>query len=115
MGQSDAGLGAFRRVVRGHRRLSHNLTRRLVIAQALKGRLTQQAISGPAAEIDLSDEFGLDIADLTRLRGAERLGERTRAKAHRVEARKQRVGDACRKAGADPSDITQILALVDAE
>ena len=58
MGQRHAALRAFGRGVCGHGRLTHNLTRRLIIAQALKGRLTQEAVPGPAAEIDLRDEFG---------------------------------------------------------
>ena len=53
MGQRDAALRAFGRGVRGHGRLTHNLTGRLIIAQALKRRLTQEAVAGPAAEIDL--------------------------------------------------------------
>ena len=108
MGQRHAALRAFRRGVRGHGRLTHNLTRRLVIAQALKGRLTQQAVSGPAAEIDLRDQLRPNIADLARFGRGEALGERTRANAHRVEPREQRLGDAGGKAGADASDITQV-------
>ena len=94
MGQRHAALRAFRRGVCGHGRLTHNLTRRLVIAQALKGRLSQQAVAGPAAEIDLRNELRSNEADLTRFGRGEPLGERARPDAHRIEPREQSLGDA---------------------
>ena len=115
MGQRHAALRPFGRGVCGHGRLTHNLARGLILAQALKGRLTKQAVPGPAPEIDLGDEFGPNEADLARFSRREPLGERARPDAHRIEPREQRLGDGGGKPGADASDIAQVRAVVDAE
>ena len=76
MGQRDAARRTFRRGVCGHGRLADNLVRRLVVAQALKGRLAHEAVGGPAAEIDFRHQLRPNEANATGLVGAEADGER---------------------------------------
>lgn len=52
------------------RRFGLDLLRRLVFAQTLEGCLTDQSVRGPAGELDLGHQFGLDPDDVGFFFGA---------------------------------------------
>ena len=75
---------------------------RLVLAQALEGRLAQDAVAGPAAEFDLGDQLRL-APRRTFLSLAAGPSTGGFFVLMRIELFLQIVGDCCRKAGADPA------------
>src|SRR5438067_12079073 len=94
------------------RRLPHDVTCRLVLAQPLERRVAQHAVVGPFGELDLGDELWFD-PDCAR--NARRAHERRRVTAQRLEAAQQIVERLAGEAGADVAGVDQAVALVVAQ
>ncbi len=95
-------------------RFGHDLVRGLVLAQRLEGALADHAGGGEARELDLGDQLRLRPVDIGLLARRARAGEGALVGFERGQAR-QDAGDlVAAEARADPADIDQLAALVDA-
>ena len=88
---------------------------RLVLAQPLERRLPHLAVAGPAGEFDLGDQFRLQPVHVAGLLRRVLAAERALVGAAAFSAGMMRCDLVLPEAGADPADIGEMIAAMDAD
>ena len=99
----------------GHGRpLRLDLLRRLVLPQPLERGLPDVAAIGPAGELDLGDQLGLQPMHVAGLLRRILAAERALVRRRRLQRRHDAPDDVLPEAGADKADERQMTAAIDA-